>query len=333
MRRILLLNLLANQDGRTVGFPKKFDSVPYFVSPSGEKTMLDRKTVEQAVLKCINKFNQTLNVDSIEYVAIKDQFPSVFVGACTGVIVEEEEIPSDESDECKANGKYVFVRNGSLFSRELFCYVFISPSEVGSRNAFVSQTIFPELFDYMGRYLPSPSYTIANKPIFFINIAYGSITPISILRNFAGLEQMGIQYLEAFGPSFNPIDDAPLDVRTFVNKYYDVGTDGKSDWFEIDFENKKFKILMDRFTTGENNYLELKKDGSVGFHGSTEKFFAINMLPVAMMANREGYDIDLEAFKEFCRNEGVLKFTDKDEKFPRMVTVYNYLEKLIKQRR
>jgi len=329
MRRVLLLNLFQNNAGKTTGFPKKFDIVQKSVSASGVPLFLSRNTVENAVLSCINNFNHTINVEAIEYTPLLDQFPFAYVGSCTGLIVEEKLEP--ETGSAPSTKEYVFMKEGHKYSRSIFAYVFVSPPNVESRNSFVAQTVFPELLDYMERYLPSPSYSIANKPIFFINIAYGPISPLSILRHFVGMESMGINYLEAFGPSFNPIKDAPINVQDFVQHYYSGNTAvGIYDWFKIDFTAKTFEILTDKFNVGD--YLEQKKDGFVGFHGSSEKFFIINMLPVAIMAHNEGYKINLKAFGEFCSNNGVLKFSENDEKFPRVVTVFKYLKKLINKR-
>ena len=45
-----------------------------------------------------------------------------------------------------------------------------------TRNAFVSQTVFPTLLDYAADHLQSPSYSIANHKFCFINILNKKLT-------------------------------------------------------------------------------------------------------------------------------------------------------------
>jgi len=327
MKKLLLHN--PEDHGGAAFFPEKLDRVVDYYDIDGNPVFMGRDKVELAIKKKLNRFNSAMSIESIEYVDIKERFQSVEAGCYTGLIVEEKEITPSEKEPHQSKGEYVYwdCEDNAFKAQKIFAYVFISPEKVQARNSFVSQAIFPELLDYMERYLSSPSFTIANHPIFFINISKEQIKAKSIIRNFIGLELLDIRYFELFGPSFDPHTDMPTVFEDLLIEYYNcTKMPCRTDWFEVNGLHRYFSFDFSKFVPG--GLLELNSSGNVQFHGSNEKFFILNALPVAVWALKAGYDVDLSSFETFCKNEGPYKFSVTDKKFPRVVTMYKYLKKL-----
>lgn len=332
MRR-LLLHCPDTPHGKTAFFPEKFDRVEYGTTPSGTPLLLPRATVEERVLIALNMFKDTLEVANIDYVDINQRFSEVQAGCYTGVIVDDFSIDSNKKEEHKADGDYVYLSIDGYRAQSIFAYVFVSPSKADSRNSFVSQTIFPELFEYMERFIGSPSFGVANHPVFFLNIVWNPIKAPSTIRDFIGLEAMGIHYIDVFGPSFDPDKDMPTDLSHFVADYYGkIGPIVTTDYFEVeDFLEKKFSFVFNKFILHPAGILDQAADGTVHFHGSNEKFFVMSALPAAMMAVKERFEIDLSSFETFCENNGHYKFKPDDVKFNRMISVYKYIKKIVER--
>src|SRR5699024_4745471 len=77
--------------------------------------------------------------------------------------------------------------SNQLYAMRILAYVFFTIPKEQGRNILVAQTVFPELIDFMEKYMPSPSYTISNRPIYFINIINKIITANSVLKPLIGI--------------------------------------------------------------------------------------------------------------------------------------------------
>jgi hypothetical protein len=122
------------------------------------KVLLNRNefpiTIEVPLINTLNTKNPKLNVSTVEYIDLKDEYN--VSQKRSGVIVDE-----------------------SPLEKKILAYIFLSTDSVGARNSFVAQSIFPDLIDLMELCIKSPSFTVLNHPVFFINtLKYCSIIKI-----------------------------------------------------------------------------------------------------------------------------------------------------------
>jgi hypothetical protein len=311
MERILLLH--------NSGFPEKFNSIE--LEPPDNLTKLNY--VERSVLESINIYNPKLNVTRIEYIDLNSQFPQVHVGAFTGLIIEELVIHQEYANALMSEGCFVWSDNDNWYSKRIVGYVFLSDYAARSRNVFISQSIFPELIDYIGDFLPSPSYTIANHPIYFINIVNQVITAQSILIQIAGLIAAGINYIEVFSSSFNPnsiktsIEDF---VKTYEQSYVQGQTIFSNEKYAIDFSLKELKLKT-------NNLVDSSSPNRFQIQGSNEKFYWMSTLPLVFLACKNNYVIDYSHLENLI-NSNIPNFSERNLKFQRFKTFLNYIKKL-----
>jgi len=311
MERILLLH--------NSGFPEKFNSIE--LEPPDNLTKLNY--VERSVLESINAYNPKLNVSGIEYIDLNSQFPQLHVGVFTGIIVEETEIYQEHANALMSEGCFVWSDDNNWFCKKIVGYVFLSDYAARSRNIFISQSIFPELIDYMGDFLSSPSYTIANHPIYFINIVNQVITAQSILIQIAGLVAAGIQYIEVFSNSFNPnriktnIEDY---VKTYEQSYIQGQTFFSNEDYTIDFSLKVLKLKTNKLvdSSSPNRFQVL---------GSNEKFYWMAILPLIILACKNNYVIDYSDLENLI-NFNMPDFSERNLKFQRFKIFLKYIKKI-----
>lgn len=285
--------------------------------------------MEETIMNAINSFNPKLKISNIEYVEkIKDQFPHLdFFGKYISVIVEDIEIEESQQAEYTNKQYYVWEFNNIYFARRILIYTFIADLQVVGRNTFC-QTFFPELIDFMNCYHSSPSFSIANHPIYFINFEYKDY-PDSIIRQAAGLIASDIEYMEVF----NQNDDlvyVPKNIREYLNKFEDdfnsLVQTYSSDFFEIDFVNKSTTIKTNKLVLGD--YLELKQNGKYDFNGSSEKFYWIEILPIIFLSIKNEYKLDYTLLENFYATNNP-HFSSGSRKIERFDFLIKFIKKFI----
>lgn len=306
---------------QNTGFPEKFNNVE--IVPIGGLTK--EAYVKQCVLNAINSCNPKLNITEVKYINLTDQFPQVNKSFHTGLIVEDIEINQVDKARYNNNGNYVWDKHGKCFARKIVSYVFFSQPTEKSRD-ILPQSIFPPIIDYMSDFIASPSYTIANHPIYYINIMNKRITAESLIRELAGFVALGFYYIEVFTNSLN-VKDVPTGVEEFIKKYGgcdESWTSFRSNHYEIDFNLKKLKFKTNKFILGD--YLVRNVSGNLDFQGSSEKFFWMDVLTIFSLALRDGYDVDYSEIELFYTSH-VGRF-GRSKKMKRFENLINYMKKL-----
>lgn len=285
--------------------------------------------VENKILEVIKEKNKKFDIDGIEYCRISERFPNFQETNYSGAIVEVFNITEREKESYYSDENYIFEKEGNIFVQQLWAYMFLSVPREQSRSSLISQSIFPPLIDFMNIYRDSPSYTIANHPIYFLNIINKNITAASIIRKLAGLIAMDIVYIEVFTTTLNT-NEIPKDPKAFLHKFNDCSYDDNSfqnNCFYIDFENKIFRIKTEDLIVGK--YLILKDNGNIDFHGSDEKFYWMDLLPMLMLSLKYNYEIDYSDLELFVTSKRDL-FSNSNKKIERFEILLNYIIKLIR---
>lgn len=317
--RILLLN-----DSQ---YPNGFNSV--IVTPPAGMTKISY--TESRMLTAINQYNPKLNVTRIEYLAIETQFSNYKKGGSNGVLVEEFDIDPSLAPMYRTNGYYVYSVGTRCLCRRIMMYVFISGADENTRTAFISQTVFPTLLDYAEEYIQSPSYTIANHNFCFINILNKTLTANMILRHLASLCAAGMDYIEVFSNGSIDVNQIPKDVKEFLRIYasdfaskYNAVTDVyEDDNYKIEFSTKKFVWKAAPMAATK---LVPKTATTVDFNGSSEKFYWIETLPMALFAYNQGYKVDYSDYSNFITTYRP-QFPNTSKKFARCEVLLEYIEK------
>lgn len=318
MERKLILNDL--------GFPAAFNNIN--VTPPVGTTK--QNYVEQRIIDSINQYNPKLKISEIIYDNIKTQFQYVKTSKSTGTIVEDLEIDDALERIYESRGYYIFRSGSQLYARRIILYVFLSPADEAGRNGFVSQTIFPTILDYAGDNLESPSYTVAGHKFLFINILNKQLTANMILRHIAGMSIIGIDYVETFINSID-VKDLPKDLLEFLklldtdfySNYNATTSVYENDNYRIEFTNRKFIVKTDKLIENTKTV-----GGRSSFKGSSEKFYWIEMYPMAIFAYDLGYRVDYSAYRDYC-NIYRTRFSAVSDKFQRCEILLKYLEKYI----
>lgn len=319
MERILILN-----DSQ---FPNGFNSV--IVTPPAGMTKVSY--TENRMLAAINQYNPKLNVSRIEYMAIETQFSNYKKGTSNGVLVEEFDINPALTATYRANGCHVYTVGGSCKCRRIMMYIFVSGADENTRTAFISQTVFPTLLDYAQEYMSSPSYSIANHKFCFINILNKTITSTMILRHLASLCTAGMDYVEVFGNGSLDVKQIPKDLKKFLREYssdfvanYNAVTDTyEDDNYKIEFANKLFVWKSAPMAASK---IVPKTATTVDFNGSSEKFYWIETLPMALFAYNQGYTVDYSDYSNFITTYRP-RFPNTSKKFERCEVLLEYIEK------
>lgn len=310
------------------GFPEKFNSSD-ISPPSG---ISKQQYIENKIIEKINDYNPKLKVSNIEYLKIVEQFPHLdFLEMYFGVIVEDFEINKLKKDLYKDVEYYIWEDSGKYFCRKILIYVLMSLPKEGSRNAFIAQSLFPEAIDFMSYYHDAPSFSIANHPIYYINYVDKKITAPMIIKDIAGMVELGIENIEIF----NEIDELvniPKNIKDFLNKYYKDFEITRipyiKDYCEIDVNKKTTIIKTDRLVIGD--LLEYKSDSiTYKFKGSEEKFYWMSIIPIIIISLKNSYTVDYSKLEDFY-NLNKSHFSSNDEKIERFLILINFIKKLIK---
>lgn len=304
------------------GFPNLLNNID-----CSQDGVVDQNQREQLLLDCLNNYNKHINVSKIEYSTIKEQFPVFQEGRYTGAIIKQQEISVENQEQWIDEGYSIVERAEKIYARRIVIYLFFTSSTEGGRNVMISQNIFPELIEYMKTYLDSPSNTIANHPIYFVNIVRRKITANSIVKRLAGLKSMGVNYLELFDGTLD-VDSIPKDIVDFARIYYGHNN-GSNELdevnYKIDFINKRVSLKANKLFEGE--YLKRKQNGELEFRGSQEKFYWMDILTVITLALNSNYSLDISEYERFCENENA--FSDDDDKFRRCKILLDYIKKVM----
>lgn len=283
--------------------------------------------IENKIIEGINNYNSKLKVSSIEYIRINEQFPDLnFFGIYTGIIVEDIEIQQSEK-ELNINKKYfVWEDTGRIYARKIVLYVIMSDYMEKSRSAF-SQLFFPVLIEFMRFYNSSPSFSIANLPIYYINFQ-SKVSSNNILKQTAGMIISDIEYIDVF--NINPkLKNVSSNMDKFSENYLDNYNPAvllySCDNFEIDRGSKVTTIKTNKLVIGD--CLKIKSDGKYSFDGSKEKFYWIDILPIIILSCKNGYKIDYSLLKIFYDNN-ITNFSINDDKFRRFFNLIEFIKKI-----
>lgn len=311
------------------GFPEKFNSSS-ISPPSG---ISKQQYIENQIIEKINNYNPKLKVSNIEYLKIVEQFPHLdFFEMYFGLIVEEFEINELKKDLYKDVEYYIWENGGKYFCRKILIYLIMSVPEEKARNIFVSQCLFPEAIDFMNYYKDSPCFSIANHPIYYINYVDKELTAPMIIKNIAGMIELGIENIEIFY-EINELKSIPKNIKDFLNKYYkdfdETSILYKNDYCEIDINNKITIIKTDRLVLGD--LLKYKSDNiTYDFKdGSVEKFYWMCILPIIIISLRNSFTLDYSKLEDFYNLNNPL-FSSNSEKMERFLFLINYIKKLTK---
>ena len=225
---------------------------------------------ELRLIDVLNKKNEKLNIEKVEYVDLKSEFN--LQQKRSGVIVKED-----------ASGVNVLA------------YVFLSTEE--GRNIFVGQTIFPDLIDKIEEYIDSPSFTLANHPIYFINMVVDiNKVTAGVKKDLALLELAGIHHVDFFKHNISDIKNIPNNITDFVNSYMIGLKSNKKGLKPINF---RLNLQQREFTI--HSTAQILKNKSE-FDGSKEKFFFTEILFSSILAIKSGFQINFSDLDSFINN-------------------------------
>ena len=313
-------------------FPNAFNSIS--VTPPAGMTKIDY--TKKRMIEALNQYNPKLKVTRIEYLAIETQFPNYIKCKSNGLLIEEFDINPALAATYRANGCYVYSVGTRCVCRRIMMYIFILNADKDTRNALISQTVFPTLLDYAKEYMQSPSYSIANHKFCFINILNKTLTANTILRHLASLCVIGMDYVEVFGNGSIDTKQIPKDIKSFLREYeskFDTKYNDVTDIFEdenyrIEFSNKLFVWKAATMAASKIGASKTAKKAAttVDFKGSGEKFYWIETLPMAIFAYNQGYKVDYSDYTNFITTFKP-RFSSTSDKFARCEVLLEYIEK------
>lgn len=326
MKRIVILN------------PKIKDDFEEIIKGMGESVEAGQDRIaimEKYIIDALNTYNHKLKINYVKYLDCKtiiEYLPEFKLrynqGKYHGLIIEEDEIESNYKD----NGWSIDLKYG--VKRRIVCYLYLTPIEEQSRNTIVSQTIFPELCDYIEKYIDSPSYTFSNHKEYFLNIIPESVGAASILSEIAFWEAIGIEYIDVFG--MTPLESKiiPGNLKNSLKKILEedeknkvvVNNDYKCKYYDLNFENKTLKLKADSI---KKAIKWDEKNNTYTIYGSQEKFFWTKALPITQIAFDLGYKIDFSDYEKFV--DYYLPYSSsRERKGKRCKVVLDYLKKYCK---
>lgn len=310
-------------------FPNKFSEIEITIPKEENKI----KYVEKMIIRKINEYNPKLNLSCIIYEDLKEQFSRVKTSNYTGAIIRELEISANEIESYKKSGFYIFEKDNKIFARSIIEYVYISSPTADARNSAISQVIFPTHIEYMNEFKNSPSHYVADHKFMFINIIGKSITAQTILRHIASLIAIKFDYVEIFHKSINN-DYIVNDIKKFIEyynsdskfeEYYDSDNNiFDNDCYKIDFSKKEFYIGTKYL---ERSIIYDPNTQKYSFHGSSEKFFWMEVYPMVIYAFNSGYKVNYSEYEEICNK--YYELMNHTEKISRCIYLLNYIKKYI----
>ena len=306
------------------GFPGDFLNVEIY----GLNDQIKIFNIESSIIQKLNEYNCKFNIMYIEYNRIQDYYENLNISKYFGIIQSEEEILESETEHYENKGYLVINRNNVQIARRNISYVFMSSPIEGGRNTLFSQSIFPDVIDFLKYSESTPNYNIMNLPIYFLNIINKEITAPSLIRRIANLKMIDMIYIEIFMDSFSN-NSFSKEMRNYIEMYYsDRGrlNQFENDFFRIDFNNKIVKIKTTNLNVG--SYIEqIGNTQKVQFKGSSEKFYWMEVLQIVEAAKINRYHIDDKDLIDFI-NTFTVRFRKTDDKFKRFTYLKNYIKKV-----
>ena len=195
-------------------------------------------------------------------------------------------------------------------------------------NVLFTQSVFPALIDIIEQGLNGPSYTVSNHPLVSVNLVNKEITAASLIKRLNSFQACGIEVVEPFYKTID--EEVCCSLESFAKSYdtdFVVGEVKETPDYRVDFRNKSLKIKTEHLVPGD--YLTEDSDGNHQVHGSSEKFYWVEVVPLIMMAIDQNYEIDFNDYKAFIERE-IAIFSG--EKFRRMKVLLSFLEKVERAR-
>lgn len=282
MKRVLYLN-------KTTGTSKNGHPTKFFSLDGVEEDNLD--LYEKSLINRINNYNNKLNIQEIRYDNLSTLFPNADLPKYlhNGIMIREYEVNGDYKI-LNQKEEELFREDDKYYLRVIDAYVFTTMTTNETRNAYIAQMIFPTLTELIERFLEGPSYSLANHPIYVVNL-YEKEQAKKIQRNIVQLKTLGINYIQMH-EDINSFTKKNYNLYKFLNTFYDF--DGKivsTNDFLIDIEEKKLELKV-----GSNI---VNNEGKI--HGSNEKFYYMEILPIIYFAYKENYYINIANLTNFVQ--------------------------------
>lgn len=328
------------------GFPERFNN--HNNLPNYDVTLSKKENAEKLVINSFNRYNPKLEISRIEYENLEDVYGekvSEFISS--GLIVEETNIMEtpDNRDHYLNDGYVINYNNGGTFEK-VSAYVYVGKPQEDSRNIFIAQTIFPSLIDQMKLYLDSPSYTMTNKPVYFVNLVNKNYKDANgyISRHINYWQNAGIHVIDITGNieyeynnNLENILSANLksdyDPNHGTYKYYNPTTniyhyytENKNlETYTVDVTNKLLTLKKEAI----EDAVRLDSNGKHNFRGSNEKFYWAECIPLVIIASRQNYNIDISEYRDFINTYRPHFRGRNTDKFERSELILNFFEKII----
>ena len=317
MARYLLLN--------KTRYPKDFKTAEYEFS-----SISTWKDVEKRVVDSLNERNAKWNIQGCKYILDRTNISLAPNSSYIGLIASESVVPRSEIPNPKPFD-CVVVAGDNEHETILYtpiAYVFMSPTKEEGRNVLFTQSIFPALIDIIEQGLPGPSYTVSNHPLVSVNLVNKDITAASLIKRLNSFQACGIEVVEPFYKTTD--EEVCYSLESFARSCDCDSIEGnvkETPDFRIDFKRKTLKIKTEHLVPG--SYLTEDANGRHQVHGSSEKFYWVEIVPLIMMAISEDYEIDFADYQKFIEDETPIF---DGEKFRRMKVLLRYLEKVERAR-
>ncbi len=314
MKEIVKLKL--NQSG----YPKNFRKHNIQIADDEKQEFFEHRLIET-----LNQINNKLKIETVEYCNLNNEFENNFLTSYSGLIVKEQIIEEIQKTKLKNQGYQIKSKNNQLIATRVLAYVFLSANKEEFRDTLFTQSIFPDILDSMKVYLDSPSYTILNHPIYFIDVIDKKITALTLIRRLALMIASGVHYVELFNNQTISPRDVPTQIVRFMNKYElkknRTLSGYETDYLSLNFDKNELKIkdITSRLVTTQR--------GNLDFHGSDEKFYWMDILFISIIAANSGFSINFKEYEKFVINNKS-QFTNNSKKMARCVILLQYLEKL-----
>lgn len=275
---------------------------------------------EIEVLNSINEHNKHLNVEKIVYSSIKNINGTFGSTKYTGIIGEIFELQEYNTKNKKDKKADLLIDNIEYVFKEMI-YVFVSPAKEATRNALISQQIFPNVIDMLEQGLASQNYKPMNRITYFLNIIDTEITATSVINRIYSLNLMHIEVI-------NVLKNNTIESCKNIYRYLELtgSSGGVNNCINIDITNKSVVVKANDTLIGV-----VSSGTGKDFHGSSEKFYWMNILPFVVGAATEGFDINIKEFSDYVNSNKTL-YKPNSEKFRRFMILDHYFKKLIEER-
>lgn len=216
----------------------------------------------------MNEVNSKYKIESIEFV--------------------DEPVPVIGSNAINA-GRIIKKVNDEIITQ---AYIFVSNPNLGSRNIFGSQQLFPGLSRLISHYIPSPSFDLANLPIYFVNGSTDKITN-SMQETIMGMALMDVRYVQLFNEESLPdglFRNNLVGYSRFISNEINAKKNGIviTDFYNLNYIEKKISFTTKTF-----------KEDKIDSFGSSDRFFVIKAYPALILADKEKYSIDITKIQNF----------------------------------